>query len=72
MMLLSASILLFFIVIGLIIYANWPASTESAYTSCGRRCGGGCPRCPCNRCGEPKPRCRCATAAAESGGCSFC
>lgn len=67
MWLLTASIILFFIVIAMIIYANWP-STSSNSSGCGGRCGGGCPNCPCNRCGMPKKRCGCQ----PSGGCSFC
>ena len=66
MWLLTASIILFFIVIAMIIYANWPASASGS--SCGGGCGGGCPSCPCNRCGMPKKRCGCQ----PSGGCSFC
>jgi hypothetical protein len=66
MWLLSASIILFFIVIAFIIYANWPASSSGQ--SCGGNCGGGCPKCPCNQCGQPKPRCGCP----KQGGCSFC
>ncbi len=62
MWLLTASIILFFIVIAMIIYANWPASGP------GSSCGSGCPPPPCNSCGVPKPRCRCP----QSGGCSFC
>jgi hypothetical protein len=61
MWLLSASILLFFIVITMIIYANWPSTSRQS-------CGGGCPPPPCNSCGVPKPRCRCPPA----GGCPFC
>jgi hypothetical protein len=62
MWLLTASIVLFFIVIAMIVYANWP-STDS-------RCRGSCPPPPhCNRCGVPKPRCRCPVA---NQGCSFC
>lgn len=60
MWLLTASIILFFIVIAMIIYANWPSTPSN-----------GCPapvRPPCNSCGVPKPRCRCP----QSGGCSFC
>ncbi len=67
MWLLTASIILFFIVIAMIIYANWPASASGS--SCGGGCGGGCPSCPCNRCGMPKKRCGCQPS---SGGCSFC
>ncbi len=63
MMLLTASIILFFIVIGFIVYANWPRMGGQGGCGCG---GGGCPNCPCNRCGMPKPRCGC------KGGCSFC
>jgi hypothetical protein len=65
-MLLTASIILFFIVIGFIVYANWPRMGVSQ-GSCGGGCGGGCPKCPCNRCGMPKPQCGC-----QKGGCSFC
>lgn len=67
MWLLSASILLFIVVIGLIVYANWPASG----TSCGGGCGG-CPSCqqrPCDRCQKPRSRCGCPP---PSGGCPFC
>lgn len=66
MWLLTASIILFFIVIGLIVYANWPASG----TSCGG-CGG-CPSCqqrPCDRCQKPKSHCGCQK---PQGGCPFC
>uniref|UniRef100_A0A6C0DU00 Uncharacterized protein n=1 Tax=viral metagenome TaxID=1070528 RepID=A0A6C0DU00_9ZZZZ len=68
MWLLSASILLFIVVIGLIVYANWPASG----TSCGGGCGGGCSSCqqkPCDRCQKPKSRCGCQQ---PQGGCPFC
>lgn len=65
MWLLTASIILFFIVIAMIIYANWPSSMGGSSCGCG---GGGCPQCPCNRCGQPKKRCGCP----PSGGCSFC
>ncbi len=67
MLLLSASIILFIIVIAFIIYANWPSATTRQM--CGGCGGSGCPQCPCNRCGVPKPRCKCPRT---SGGCSFC
>ena len=66
MWLLTASIILFFIVIAFIMYSNWPSSAPRSQ-GCG--CGGtGCPKCPCNQCGQPKPRCGCP----KQGGCSFC
>ncbi len=65
MMLLTASIILFFIVIAMIIYANWPSSRAPGDSNC----GGGCPPAPCNRCHKPKGRCGCPPAG---GGCSFC
>lgn len=65
MWLLTASIILFFIVIAMIIYANWPAGSSGR--SCGPSCGG-CPKCPCNQCGQQKSRCGCP----KQGGCSFC
>ncbi len=67
MWLLSASIVIFFIVIALIIYANWPAATKA--TMCGGCGGRGCNNCPCNRCGMPRKRCGCGPPA---GGCPFC
>ena len=67
MWLLTASIILFFIVIAMIIYANWPSSMGGS--SCGGCGGRGCPQCPCNRCGQPKKRCGCPPSG---GGCSFC
>lgn len=66
MWLLTASIILFFIVIAMIIYANWPSSSMGR--SCERCSDGGCPQCPCNKCGIPKPKCQCPS----SGSCSFC
>lgn len=65
MWLLSASIILFIIVIGLIIYSNMPQRSGGG---CG--CGGmGCNNCPCNRCGMPRRRCGCGP---PKGGCPFC
>ncbi len=66
MWLLIASIVLFIVVIGFIIYANMPSST--APTSCGG-CSTGCPKCPCRQCGMPRHRCGCGPPA---GGCPFC
>jgi len=67
MWLLTFAVILFIIVVGMIIYANWPASASGQ--SCGG-CGGcqGCQQNPCNRCGMPKRRCGCPPA----GGCPFC
>ena len=67
MWLLTASIILFFIVIGLIVYANWPASSSGR--SCGGGCGGGCPDCPCKRCTMPRRQCGCHE---KEKGCGFC
>lgn len=64
MWLLTASIILFFIVIAMIIYANWPSRAPGD-----SNCGGGCPPNPCNRCHKPKGRCGCPPAG---GGCAFC
>jgi len=62
-MLLIASIILFFIVISMITYANWPSQNCNS---------GGCPpppsASPCNSCNKPKNRCGCP----QSSGCSFC
>jgi hypothetical protein len=72
MWLLTFSIILFFVVIGLIIYANWPASASSS--SCGGGCGGGCSSCQkrsCNRCYKPRGQCGCG-GGGNSGGCPFC
>jgi hypothetical protein len=66
MLLLTASIILFFIVIAFIVYANWPRMAGDQ--GCGGGACGGCPKCPCNRCGMPKQRCGCQ----KQGGCSFC
>lgn len=66
MWLLTASIILFFIVIGLIVYANWPASSSGR--SCGGGCGG-CPDCPCKRCRMPRRQCGCPE---KEKGCGFC
>ncbi len=71
MWLLTFSIILFFVVIGLIIYANWPATPSES--SCGGQCGGGCSSCQqrnCNRCYKPRNRCGCNGPPA--GGCPFC
>jgi hypothetical protein len=65
MWLLTASIVIFFIVIAMIIYANWPSPTPVGRCGCG---GSGCPQCPCDRCGVPRKRCGCQ----PSGSCSFC
>ncbi len=68
MWLLSASIVLFIIIVGLIIYGNMPVRATFA-GGCG--CGGrGCGNCPCNRCGMPKRRCGCQ--GPPQGGCPFC
>jgi hypothetical protein len=68
MWLLSASIIIFFVVIAFIIYANWPSTPTGSNSQCG--CGGrGCANCPCNRCNKPKNRCGCPQSG---GGCSFC
>lgn len=64
MWLLTASVILFIIVVGLIIYSNMPIRGGG----CG--CGGmGCNNCPCNRCGMPRRRCGCGS---PKGGCPFC
>ena len=61
MFLLYFLIALFLVVLGLIVYANWPSSDSSG-------CGG-CPTPPCNRCGVPKQNCRCRP---KPDGCQFC
>jgi hypothetical protein len=67
MMLLGISIIIFILVIGLIIYSNYPVKTSMSSNDC--NCGGGgCANCPCNGCGVPKKRCRCP----PQGSCSFC
>ena len=66
MWLLTVSVILFIVVIGFIVYANWPTSMSNRKCNCGG--GGGCSKCPCNRCGQQKPQCRCNPA----GGCPFC
>lgn len=65
MFLLYFLIALFLVVISLIVYANWPASSS------GNSCGdcGNCSTCPCRRCGMPKPRCNCRPKNNE---CQFC
>lgn len=71
MFLLMASILIFVVVIGLIIMANWPASSSVApLQGMGCGCGGrGCGNCGCRGCGMPRPRCGCGS---QGGQCSFC
>jgi hypothetical protein len=66
MWLLTASVILFIIVIGLIIYSNMPQRSGGGGCGCG---GMGCNNCPCNRCGMPKRRCGCGP---PKGGCPFC
>lgn len=69
MLLLIVLTLIFIAIIGMIIYANWPAGDLSR-DRCG--CGGlddQCPRCPCKRCGQPKSDCRCPH---RKQGCPFC
>lgn len=71
MWLLTLSIVIFFVVIAFLMYANMPATPASQGPRCG--CGGGgggCPKCPCNRCGHPKRQCGCPKQGGES--CSFC
>ena len=68
MWLLTFSTILFIIVVGMIIYANWPSSPKSSFVGCG--CGGGgCPNCPCRQCGAQRAQCGCRQKPA---GCSFC
>ena len=63
MLLLVIFTVLFFIVIGMIMYANWPS-----YSS-GRRCEeDDCDKPACGRCRQPKRSCRCPKKA----GCDFC
>ena len=72
MLLLVIFTVLFFIVISMIIYANWPS-----YSS-GRSCGGAdCGQCdtcvkparpPCGRCGMGRGYCR----SPKKPGCDFC
>ena len=69
MMLLGISIIIFILVIGLIIYANYPVKSGMSYDDSCRCGGGGCPNCPCNNCGIPRKRCECRP---PGGGCSFC
>jgi hypothetical protein len=66
MWLLTASIVIFFIVVSMIIYANWP---KPAIKACGSCAGSGCQQCPCNKCGMPRRRCGCGP---PPGGCPFC
>lgn len=66
MWLLTASVVIFIIVIGLIIYANMPASSSGRSCGCG---GSGCSNCPCRKCGAPRKQCGCGQSA---GGCPFC
>lgn len=67
MWLLTASIVIFIIVIGLIIYANMPARSSGQSCGCG---GGGCQNCPCRKCGVPRRKCGCGQAT--GGECPFC
>jgi hypothetical protein len=70
MIILSISVIIFLVIIGLLIYVNWPTKSAAFTTPCG--CGGrGCANCPCNRCGMPRRRCGCQ-APSSSGGCPFC
>ena len=70
MLLLSILIFLFILVVGMIVYANWP--DYSSGTSCGASCDG-CNTCkpsrpPCGQCGQSKRSCRCP----KKDGCQFC
>lgn len=67
MWLLSFAVLLFIIVVGMIIYANWP--TMSSGQSCGGCQQSSCSQCPCNRCGMSRKRCGCQM---RPQGCPFC
>ncbi len=65
MWLLTFLVILFIVIIGLIIYSNFPKSSS------GQSCGGcdqSCPKCPCNRCGMSKKHCRCPYKM----NCQFC
>jgi hypothetical protein len=70
MWLLTASVILFIVIVAMLIYANWTPSPAPGDGTCGGRCGGGCPNCPCNRCDMPKRRCGCGPRG--GGGCPFC
>lgn len=68
MWLLTVSVILFIIVIGFIIYGNWPP--KSGDNKCGCTTNKRCPRCPCNRCGQSKSHCRCNIDGGDR--CQFC
>jgi uncharacterized membrane protein len=61
MWLLTFLIVLFIIVIGMIMYANWPSSVPQT--------GGGC---GCNTCGQQVNRCGCPVKPKCNKGCQFC
>lgn len=76
MELLILLVVAFVIVVGFIVYSNWPQAVKAAQVSqpaC-QTCGapqGSCPHQPnqsyCGQCGQPKPRCGCPKKE-----CSFC
>lgn len=68
MFLLTVTIVIFIIVIGLIIYSNMPQMSSGV--SCGKCGGGGCGSCPCNRCGAPRKQCGCGNRRPDD--CPFC
>jgi len=71
MLLLSIVTLVFFVVIGMLIYSKWPAmSSGQSCGGCGRcnQCRRNMPR-PCGRCGQPANSCPCQQ---KQGGCPFC
>lgn len=67
--------ILLLVVIGMLVYANWP-KVPSPSSNCGATDGNGCgkPQCgscgqrQCNQCGMPKPQCHCP----KKQGCPFC
>uniref|UniRef100_A0A6C0KRS2 Uncharacterized protein n=1 Tax=viral metagenome TaxID=1070528 RepID=A0A6C0KRS2_9ZZZZ len=69
-MLLPLLIIVFFAIIGYIMYLNWPArSTGHSCNECGAppsQCR--CHKKQCDRCGMPKPQCGCP----KKEGCQFC
>jgi len=76
-MLLPILVLVFLVIVGFIVYANWPAAAAAGVTqaqtcqSCGeppKRCGCRQRQPPCAQCGMPKPQCGCP----KKQECSFC